>query len=312
MKYEKWLSEWLESCIKPSSKCRTYARYSEIAKRHVIPNLGDKEIEELTPIALQRYVNRLSECGNLKNGRALAPNSVNAIVSVICSSLRAAYDFGCAAVPVGDKIKRPKMQEKKIECFTSEEQRRIEGYILRRQGSMLGVILCLYTGIRIGELLALEWRDVDFEKSELTVSKSCHVGRDKNGKFTRITETPKTASSIRTIPIPNQISGTLRALKKDSSAPYVISNGGAPISARSYQRSFSLALERLGLPHRGFHSLRHTFATRALECGMDVKTLAEILGHKNPTVTLNRYAHSLREHKKEMMDKVGMLFERSF
>ena len=78
-------------------------------------------------------------------------------------------------------------------------------------------------------------------------------------------------------------------------------------TVRSYQYSFSLLLRRIGVPHRGFHALRHTFATRALECGMDVKTLAEILGHKNPTVTLNRYVHSLMPHKHEMMNRLGKL-----
>ena len=116
---------------------------------------------------------------------------------------------------------------------------------------------------------------------------------------------PKTQSSIRTIPIPKQLIPYLREIKENSHSTYVVSNGTKQISNRSYQRSFSLLLKKLSIPHRGFHSLRHTFATRALECGMDVKTLSEILGHKSPTVTLNRYAHSLMDHKKELMNKLG-------
>ena len=85
----------------------------------------------------------------------------------------------------------------------------------------------------------------------------------------------------------------------------MVSHNGQPLSVRSYQRSFELLQKRLGIERKGFHSLRHTFATRALECGMDVKTLSEILGHKNATVTLSRYAHSLMEHKKDMMNKLG-------
>ena len=87
----------------------------------------------------------------------------------------------------------------------------------------------------------------------------------------------------------------------------MVSSGGKPVSVRSYQRTFELLLRRLGIPHRGFHAPRHTFATRALECGMDVKTLSEILGHKSPTVTVNRYVHSLIEHKKAMMNLVGKM-----
>ena len=88
----------------------------------------------------------------------------------------------------------------------------------------------------------------------------------------------------------------------------MISNGSKPVSIRSYQESFSNLLKRIGVPHEGFHALRHTFATRAIECGMDVKSLSEILGHKNPTITLKKYVHSLMEHKKDMMNKLGKLF----
>ena len=144
-------------------------------------------------------------------------------------------------------------------------------------------------------------------KNELRVSKTCHYGKNDDGVFGRITDNPKTPSSIRTVPIPRQLMPHLREVKKKSRSTHVVSNGDNPISIRSYQHSFSLLLKKLNIQHRGFHSLRHTFATRALECGMDVKTLSEILGHKNPTVTLNRYAHSLMEHKKEMMNKLGRL-----
>ena len=109
------------------------------------------------------------------------------------------------------------------------------------------------------------------------------------------------------IPLPKQLLPILKALKKRSDSPFVVSANGKPVSVRSYQRSFELLLKKSDIPHKGFHSLRHTFATRAIECGMDVKTLSEILGHKNPTVTLNRYAHSLMEHKQAMMNRLGKL-----
>ena len=90
-------------------------------------------------------------------------------------------------------------------------------------------------------------------------------------------------------------------MKKTSDSEYVISSKGKPVTIRSYQRSFEIIQEKLHIKHRGFHALRHTFATRALECGMDVRTLSEIMGHKNSTITLNRYTHSLTEHKRAMM-----------
>lgn len=307
MKYQEWLKYWLENYIHLSSKTKTFARYAEIVERHIIPHLGEVALDELTALVIQKHITYLSTRGNLKTGKGLAANSVNAIITVVQSSLKTAYALGYVKEYVGDKIKRPKIQEKKVECFSSVEQKRIESYVLKGNPKLFGIVLCLYTGVRIGELLALEWTDIDLSKSELYINKTCHDGKDKNGVFTRIVDTPKTASSIRTIPLPRQIIPLLREIKKNSHSIYVISNGEKPIAIRSYQRSFELILKKLNIPHRGFHSLRHTFATRALECGMDVKTLSEILGHKNPTVTLNRYAHSLMEHKKEMMNKLGKL-----
>lgn len=207
-----------------------------------------------------------------------------------------------------DKLKRPKAKEKPVECFTPTEQKMLEQAVINdRRDKMKGVLICLYTGLRIGELLALEWSDIDFAKAELAVSKTCHDGKDKNGCFCRITDTPKTSHSSRVIPLPKQLLPILREMKKNSKNPLVISSGEKILSVRSYQRSFELLQRKLGLSRRGFHALRHTFATRAIECGMDIKSLSEILGHKNPMVTLNRYVHSLMEHKRAMMDKLGKI-----
>ena len=172
---------------------------------------------------------------------------------------------------------------------------------------MYGILICLYMGLRIGELLALEWTDVDFSKNELSITKTCFDGKDKNGVFGRITNAPKTDTSMRIIPIPKSLVPILKEMKRKAKNQYVISNGEKPLMVRSYQRSFERLLKRLQIPHKGFHSLRHTFATRALEIGVDVKTLSEILGHKNANVTLQRYAHSMPEHKKEVMNKIGKL-----
>jgi len=308
MLYKEWLSNWLENYVQPSAKQRTYTRYKEIVEQHIIPQLGDLEISEITPYVLQCYVTELLKHGNLRTDKGLSPNSVNSIITVIQNTLKTAYSLEMVSEYVGDKIKRPRASEKKVECFSMSEQKKIEQYILNEGNTrFFGVLLCLYTGLRIGELLALEWSDIDMSKGELRVNKTCHYGKDENGLFGRITDIPKTQSSIRTIPIPKQLMPRLREVKKKSHSTHIVSNGSNLISIRSYQRSFSALLKKLSIPHRGFHSLRHTFATRALECGIDVKTLSEILGHKNPTVTLNRYAHSLMEHKKEMMNKLGKL-----
>lgn len=308
MQYRKWLNHWIENYIQPSVKQRTYTRYTELINQHIAPSLGELDLSELVPTVLQCFITEQMNSGNLITGKGLAPNSVNAIITVIQNSIKAAYELGYMSDYTADKIKRPKTHEKKVECFCLAEQKKIERYIMsQKKPKLLGIIICLYTGLRIGELLALEWGDIDFAKNELCVNKTCHDGKDKNGAFTRITDSPKTLSSIRTVPIPRQLMPLLREAKRKSHSIYIVSNGEHPISTRSYQRSFSALLRRLNIDHKGFHSLRHTFATRALECGMDVKTLSELLGHKNPTVTLNRYAHSLMEHKRAMMNRLGKL-----
>jgi len=207
-----------------------------------------------------------------------------------------------------DKIRRPKTGEKQVDSFSVNEQKKIEDAVLKdKRDKMFGVIICLYTGLRIGELLALEWSDIDLSKGELSVTKTCYDGKDENGKGCRIIGTPKTDTSRRTIPLPKQLIPFLKERKKRSLSKFVVSNGEKIVSVRSYQRSFELLLVKLKIPHHGFHALRHTFATRAIECGMDAKSLSEILGHKNPTITLKRYVHSFMEHKKEFMNRLGKM-----
>lgn len=307
MKYGYWLQLWLDNYVKPAVKQRTYERYGEIIERHVSGVLGGLELDELLPSRLQIYTVRMLKSGNLKGDGGLRPNTVNSIITVIQHSLKAAYAAGETGSYIGDRIQRPAVRKKEISCFTHEEQRRIEEEIAGKSNvKMYGVILCMYTGLRLGELLALEKTDTD--GATIRVTKSCYDGKDASGKFTRRTDTPKTPSSVRVIPVPKQLKQLVRALQKNGKSQYLISaRDGKVIAVRSYQRSFELLLKRLGIPHRGFHALRHTFATRALECGMDVKTLSEILGHKNPSTTLLHYAHSLDEHKNAMMNKVGEL-----
>ena len=305
MKYIDWIKIWISNYIKPSAKERTVIRYEQIIRTHIESKIGNIDVNDLTPIVLQSFVTELLNTGNIKSGKGLSANFVNMVISVIQSSLKTAHLIGIAKDYVAGKIKRPKTIEKQVECFTVQEQKKIEGYILNSgKDKLFGIVLCLYTGLRIGELLSLQWNDIDLQKGLLIVSRSCHYA---NGRI--VFDEPKTATSRRVIPLPKQLLPKLKGIKKNSNSEFVVSNKGNAVFVRSYQRSFELLLKKLNIVHHGFHSLRHTFATRALECGMDVKTLSEILGHKNPTVTLNRYAHSFLEHKQDMMNKLGKLLE---
>lgn len=302
MKYKDWLTDWLELYVKPVVKIQTYEKYERNVKVHIVPALGYYELEQLRAEVLQRFI--------VYKTKTLSSNTVNGIITVLQKSLKTAVSLGICDAQFADKIIRPKAHEKKTECFTLVEQKKIEHAIFAsKKHRLFGVVLCLYTGLRIGELLALKWSDVDLTKGVLSVNKSCHYGRNSKGEYGQIIDTPKTTQSIRTIPIPKQLISHLRILKKNADGEFVISWHGKPVNTRTYQYDFGVLLKRLNIPHRGFHSLRHTFATRALECGMDIKTLSEILGHKSAAITMNRYAHSLMEHKTEMMNKLGKLLQ---
>ena len=307
MKYKEWMDVWLRNYVKMSTKRRTYEHYEDTARLHILPLIGEYEMDELSPLLLQKYVNFLLESDNKMTHKGLSPSTVNVIITIIKESLRSAALLGYKKNIDLDNLRRPQCIGKKIECFTLAEQKAIEEAVMREKNDKyFGIILCLYTGLRIGELLALTWADIDFEKGILSINKTCHDGYI-NGKRYRLIDTPKTKSSNRSIPIPYKLIPMMKRIYKNSITDHIIYNRGKIVFVRSYQNMFSRLLNRLNIPHKGFHALRHTFATRAIECGMDVKCLSEILGHKNPSLTLSLYTHSMFEYKSEMMNRLGDL-----
>jgi len=239
MKYKEWLEIWLENYVKPTAKMRTYESYSQIVKQHIVCKLGEEELDDITPLKLQQFVTELMQGGNLLTKKGLAANSVNGIINVLQNSLKLANMLGETKEYVGNRIKRPQSKEKSVTCFTLQEQKKIEQAALSdKRDKMFGVVLCLYSGLRVGELLALKWTDVDFTNGTITVNKTCHDGQDKNGKLCRIEDAPKTASSKRTIPLPKQILQLLKKNKRKSESEYIVASEGKSIYVRSYQRSF--------------------------------------------------------------------------
>lgn len=313
MKYKEWINNWLNNYIKPTVKIKTYNIYKEMINKHLFSELENYELDDITPIIIQKLISKLLSNGNIKTKKGLSISSVNLIITILQSSLKVAYDFGILSQYNANKIKRPKLIQKQIDCFTREEQKKIENYVINdKRLNMLGIILCLYTGLRIGELLALTWDDIDLKNNMIIVNKTCYYGKDFNGKISYFVNEPKTESSKRKIPIPKKILVYINKMKDKSISNYVIEKNGKQVLIRSYQRSFSLLLKKINISHRGFHSLRHTFATRAIELGMDIKTLSEILGHKNAIVTANKYVHSLNEYKIKMMNKLGDFINENF
>ena len=224
--------------------------------------------------------------------------------------LNLAFEYACDMEYVEEnpcvRVRRVKSEGKKIEAFTREEQKAIEKTIEDSEDRRLhGILLCLYSGLRIGELLALTWNDVDFERGVVKVTKTVYRERDKNGEWRLFEDLPKTKASDRVIPLPEYMVEVLRQDLASARSQYVVENKkGERMSIRSYQYLFEKLTERAGARKLNFHALRHTFATRAIECGMDVRTVADLMGHKNASITLNRYAHCMLDHKIEMMRKL--------
>lgn len=296
MIYSEWAGIWYRNYVQPYKKISTTQKYRDVLKKHVIPILGYVPVKALNGEIIQRFVCKLNE--------SYSSGTVNTVIAVLLKSLNDARLNGVISAGEVPAFHRPQKVLRRVECFNSKEQRSIEKYILEsKKKRLFGIIICFYTGLRIGELLALEWSDVDLENGRLNVNKSCHYGRDVNGIYKRIVEAPKTESSDRIVPIPQELTKYFKMMDTGDCLN-VVSHNGKPVPTRTYQAAFTSILKKLGIENRCFHSIRHTFATRALESGMDVRTLSELMGHKNPSVTLSRYAHSLIEHKTLMMEKL--------
>lgn len=304
------LTEWLETYERGHIKAQTYSRYRGLIAAHIDPSLGGREIEAVDRRDIREFLLRQRAAGNLRTGGALSPASLNLILTV----LKLAFSYACDMEWIGqnpcERIRRVPGGTKKTEVFTRDEQRKIEAAVMGSGDPRLfGILLCLYTGLRIGELLGLEWEDVDLLRGLLRVNKTVYRGRGEDGIWRLVVDRPKTASSDRIIPLPSYITELLIERRKTRGGTYVIENKkGERMSTRSYQYLFEKLIARIGVRKRNFHTLRHTFATRALECGMDIKTLSEIMGHQNASVTLNRYAHSILDTKIEMMNRLPKNF----
>lgn len=300
------LAEWLESYQKEHIKARTYSRYQGLIAMHIVPTLGKRNISELGRREIQEFLTQQKKDGNIRNGEKLSATSTNMMLSV----LNLAFEYACDMEYIEEnpcvRVRRTKAETKKVEAFTVEEQRAIESEIARSDDRRLhGIILCLYTGLRIGELLGLTWDDVDLDRGVINITKTVYREKNESGVWQLCVDTPKTKASDRVIPLPEYITNMLRQDYENAKTPYVVENKkGERMSIRSYQYIFEKLTERAGVRKLNFHALRHTFATRAIECGMDIKTVADIMGHQNASITLNRYAHCMLDHKIEMMQKL--------
>lgn len=281
-----WLTSWQKTqcTLKPT----TLRIYNSHINNHINPAIGNVPLKKLTKEIIQNFI----------NGLRLSPATVKTVFSTLKSALYEAGEKGFIN-DICSKIKLPKKEKNTSRILTVTEQGKLEKVLVKKED--IGILICLYTGLRIGEVCALKWSDINFETLILTVNGT----QARIGKAVEIIS-PKSKSSKREIPIPLFLSEKIKQVFHKGE--FVMSKYGKPVDVRTYRRYFKTVLERAGLPDMKYHSLRHTFATRALEVGMDYKTLSEILGHSSTAITLDLYAHSLKEHKKNEMNKLEGIF----
>lgn len=307
--YSLLLDDWL-SASKLNVKESTYARYVHLIQKHISPRLGDLSLSQMTTQTIENFIASQLKNGRLDGKGGLAPKTVADILTVIKSTMEYAR-YNDYVVPCNLKKLSVKRKEKKMRVLTPTEQAALLKTLTDKMDSCkFGVVLSLYTGIRIGELCALTWEDLCLAESVLRVRKTMQrIQETEIGAVHRtkiiITE-PKSSCSIREIPLPPFIVDMARQFSAPTQAFVLTGNPRRFIEPRTMQNRFKYYVAESGIEKANFHATRHTFATRCVEVGFEIKSLSEILGHANVNITLNRYVHSSFALKCSNMNKLTL------
>lgn len=336
-----WLQSWLENYAMHTIKPATYTNYNSYINRHIKEYFGDAKLQSVTPDSLQKFINSKINGGRLdgKEG-GISPKTIINIKNMLHAALDQAVANGHIQKNITEHIRTPKQSKKEMRVLTDDEF-----FILIKEASKerdgIPIILALYTGMRIGETMALKQNDIVLGKKPAIHIRSSirrdylSSPRDKDDEIYRFSEDSKTAlirgsaktyTSRREIPLILEavelIKKQIAFIEKDKEfagsayMPYnfLFCNAlGFPMDQKTYQDKFNAIVLKAGIAKKielgtsevsvGFHTLRHTFATRAIMSGMDILVLSKLLGHAQPSTTLNKYGHCLPDHKRASMEK---------
>lgn len=307
--YNQLLDDWLRSS-RLNIKDSTYARYSHLIQTHIKPCLGDFQLSKLSTQTVEDFIAAQLKNGRLDGRGGLAPKTVTDILTVIKSTIEYArcnnFEIACTLKKLSIKKK-----DKEMRVLTPAEQTALlETLTDEMDLCKFGVILSLYTGIRIGELCALTWEDLSLSESVLKVRKTMQriqeteIGAIRKTKII-ITE-PKSKCSVREVPLLPFIVDMARPFFASPQAFVLTGDAKRFVEPRTMQNRFKSYVAESGIEKANFHTTRHTFATRCVEVGFEIKSLSEILGHANVNITLNRYVHSSFELKCSNMNKLTL------
>lgn len=296
---EMWLREKREY-VKES----TYAYYRFEVQHYIIPVMGDKAARDITEEYIQDVVLHWQKEG-MENGHRLKKSTVQNLVMLIKQVFRYAAKKKLIEDGILEIHFAPETDNKRVQVFSQAEQNRLIQAIREELSyKTFGILLCINSGLRIGELCALKWSDVDFSGRVIHIDKTLQriYMQDASPRTQIIITSPKTATSIRDVPVSDkvyEIIGQLRDINMDG---YVLSNEEQYIEPRTFRKFYSNFLARHEIDMHHFHCLRHTFATRCIENGADYKSLSEILGHTTINTTLNMYVHPQMDEKRKCVD----------
>ena len=270
---------------------------STVVEKHIIPKLGDCCPLGFTTELMDDFIRELQ----FKD--ELAPKTVHDILVVLHGILKFTASK-CKGVFPTVEINYPKIGKKEMRVLSREEQARFISYLQKDlDPCRFGILLALCTGIRIGELCALRWEYISTRDKAIKIVETLQRLRDtsasQNARTRIVIGPPKSDTSVRTIPMTEYAAGLCRHMKPQSSAAYVLTGTDAFMEPRVLQYRLEKYTQACGLEGVHFHTLRHTFATRAVEVGFEIKSLSEILGHASVTITLDRYVHSSLELKRD-------------
>lgn len=281
-------------------KRSTFAAYVLLLDNHLIPSFGQER--DVTEPKVQDFVLRKLDYG-------LSQKSVRDMLVVLRMVLKYAVKNGLMEHREID-VKFPTERERKeVQVLSRNSQQRIMRHLKENLSPMnLGIYICLCTGLRIGEICALKWEDIDMDSGMIRISKTIQRIYVKNGTDCHtevIIDTPKTMNSMRMIPIPRDLRRMLHAHRRSADGKcFLITNSPRPVEPRTYRNYYNKLMNELKMPKLKFHSLRHSFATRCIESRCDYKTVSALLGHSNISTTLNLYVHPNMEQKKRCVEQM--------
>lgn len=306
--FESVSAEWL-GFQQPELKVSSYSKYANMLKLYLNPRFGQLDISAISRCDVQQFSRDMLLTGGIKR-TGLAPKTVNSVLSV----LKMIFDYARKEkrIPVQDVSDvSVRQHQKPMRILSRNEQSILSEHLCNDPSPCnLGILLCLYTGMRIGEVCALKWGDVFFEDQYLFIHQSMQrIQQEGNdGKKTKVVvQSPKSVCSVRRIPIPYQMLQLLILVKAQDEAFVLTGMVDSYMEPRSLENQFKTVIAACGISNITFHSLRHTFATRCIELGFDIKSLSEILGHASVNITLNRYVHPSMDLKRDNMNLLASL-----